>query len=337
MARVVGHMPEGLSDIQKAQRQLAVFDDSLVQQAKLYRLWEAKLFSCYKRYIAHHEIEVVCLMDRYEGKLVFVYEEIMRLLEEREKLCLQIEKMHSVFQAKALDICDSIMKDEVSARLDQIWIDKTRRKLLEQKRVKVEEECRTRAWCLDDVQRWLEEASAVAYARYDTDSEANKKYVGQYMVNLIGFAIRLGKFPEDATKMMREHQQRESELIVKLAINYRSMEKERREQEQVMFDSAMAGQNICKWVDEHIRRCGYWCQEREKLYYQIHDKQKRFTTLGKTVETLLNALYAGRSNFIVKQFESVKNIVLRAKQERELTHPRNVLLLTRPSFPKNIK
>ena len=65
-----------------------------------------------------------------------------------------------------------------------------------------------------------------------------------------------------------------------------------------MYECAMAGQNICKWVGEHIRRCGHWCQEREKLYYEIRNRKKRVVSLQATAESILNTVYEGRVTYI---------------------------------------
>ena len=334
MARAIGHSAEGLIELQKHQRELTVCDNSLVQQSAAYRQWEQKLIAAYKKYCLSHEMEMVCIMDKLEGKVIDIYEDIMCLLRERDQLRLSAEKLRDTYHTKAIDVCDRLVNDQPTERLDQKWIAATRRRLLEQMQEKVELECRTRGWCLNDVRQKLEAKTYAEYARHDADAEAKKSYVDQYTINLIGYAMRVGKFPEDMVKMMTDYQQTEIELEKKLLDNFRSMEKERLEQERVMYNCAIAGQNISKWVDEHIRRCGQWCKERERLYYAIYDKRRKNANMQSSAEVMMNALYAGRDDFIIKQMSYVKHIVLRAKREREWMHTKTLVLLSKPKLSK---
>ena len=271
-------------------------------------------------------------MEKLEGKVVDIYESILCLLEERKKLRHAAEKLHDSYHMKAIDICDRLVNDAPTQTLNSVWVTETRRRLLKQLEEKVESECRARAWCLSDVLQTLEDTAAAEYIRHDAEAEAKKEYVDQYTINLIMYAVRVGKYPEELIKKMGDYQQTEYDLNMKLSANFRSMEKERLEQERVMYNCALAGESICKWVDEHIRRCGHWCQEREKLYYEIRDKRKRYATMQTSVQALLNAVYAGRNDFMVQQMSYVKHIVLRAKRERELMHTKTIMLLGKPNF-----
>ena len=327
MARALGHTPKGFSEIQKQQRQMAICDNALVQQAARYRTTEQKLLAAYRRYIATHETEMLCPINKLENEMISVYEDVIAQLIERETLRSKTEALRDSYHSKAMDICDSFVNDEATERLDQAWVKKTRDQLLRQMQEKVEFECRARAWDLDCVQRQLEQAASAAFARLDADAEAKKKYVSQYSINLIGYAVRVGKYPEELIKEMHEQQQSENDLNAKLAANFCGMEKQRLESERTMYECAMAGQNICKWVDEHIRRCGDWCQEREKLYYEIREKRKRVASLQATAETGMNATYEGRAAFMSNQIKNLQDVVLRAKRERELLHTRTISLL----------
>ena len=334
MTRAIGHMPDGLTEIQRKQRQLAICDNGLVQQAIIYRSWEQKLLAAYRRYLSTHEVEMVVLMDKMESKLSDAYEDIARLLVERQALRSRWEVLHDAYQTKAMDLCDSLLNSQPIERLDRVWIDKTRHRLICQMQEKNEAECRLRAWDLNDFQRQLKKAALAAFARHDADAEANKEYVNQYTVNLIGYAVRIGQFPEDIVKTMNEHQQSENELTVKLADNFEAMEKERLDQERTMYSCAMAGQNISKWVNEHVRRAEQRCFEREKLYYDIREKRKQVVTMRQAAETMLNSLYGGRAAFIEKQLKELEDVVLRAKRERELMHARTIVVLKKPDFRK---
>ena len=335
MTRVIGHMPDGLTVIQRKQRELAICDNGLVQQAAVYRSWERKLLAAYKRYLSMHEVEMVLVMDKMESKLIDAYEDIARLLVERQTLRSQTEALHDAHHTKAMDVCDSLLNDQPTERLDKVWIDKTRRRLICEMQEKTELECRLRAWDLNDFQHQLKNASLAAFAGHDADAEANKVYVNQYTINLIGYAVRIGQFPEDIVKSMNEHQQSETFLTLKLAANFEAMEKDRLDQECTMFNCAMAGQNIGKWVNEHVRRSEQWCFEREKLYYEIHEKRKQVLTLRESAETMLNSLYGGRAAFIEKQMKDLEDVVLRAKRERELMHARTIVMLKKPNFRKH--
>ena len=336
MAMALGRPAKGLPEIQKQQRQMAVCDNALVQQAARYRTAEQKLLAAYKRYIASHEIDLLCSISRLENEVISVYEDVIEQLVERETLRSKTEALRDNYHSKAMDICDTLVNAEPTQCLDQVWIQKTRDQLLRKMQEKVEFECRARAWDLDSVQRQLEQAASAAFVRLDADAEARKKYVSQYSVNLIGYAVRVGKYPEDLIKEMHEQQQIENDLNVKLAANFSGMEKQRLESERTMYECAMAGQNICKWVDEHIRRCGEWCQEREKLYYEIREKRKRVGRLQTTAESIMNATYEGRAAFMSNQMKNVEDVVLRAKRERELLHTRTISLLKVPSMVKRL-
>ena len=334
MTRAIGRMPDGLNEIQRKQRQLAICDNGLVQQATVYRSWEQKLLAAYKRYLSTHEVEMVVVMDKMENKLIDAYEDIARLLVERQTLRLQTEVLHEAYHTKAMDVCDSLLNNQPTERLDKAWVEQTRQRLIRRMQETNEMECRIRAWDLNDFQCQLKKAALAAFTRHDAEVEANKAYVDQYNINLIGYAVRIGQFPEDVVKTMNEHQQSENELTLKLAANFELRERERLDQERTMYVCAMAGQNISNWTNEYDRRSAHWCFEREKLYYEIREKRKQVATQREVAEAMLNSLYGGRADFIEKQLKDLEDVVLRAKRERELMHARTIVMLKKVDFRK---
>ena len=257
-------------------------------------------------------------MDKMESKLLDAYEDIVGLLNERQTLQTQIEDMHEAFRMRVLDVCDSLPNAQPTPRLNREWVDATRERLMEWMHEKGEMECRVRMWDLSSFQRQLRKSALAGFARHDADAEANKKYVSQYVINLIGYAVRVGRFPEEIVRSMYEHERNEIEFNLKLADNFKNMEKERMDQECTMFTCAMAGQNISKWTEEHARRSEYWTFEREKMYYEIHHARKQVLRLREAAELELNALYGERAEFMDKQIKDLEEVALRAKRLREL-------------------
>ena len=325
-------MPEGLSEIQQKQRQLAICENGLVQQAIVYRSWENQLLSMYKSYLSSQRVKSVSAMDKMEGKLLDAYEDIVGLLNERQTLQTQIEDMHEAFRMRVLDVCDSLPNAQPTPRLNREWVDATRERLMEWMHEKGEMECRVRMWDLSSFQRQLRKSALAGFARHDADAEANKKYVSQYVINLIGYAVRVGRFTEEIVRSMYEHERNEIEFNLKLADNFKNMEKERMDQECTMFTCAMAGQNISKWTEEHARRSEYWTFEREKMYYEIHHARKQVLRLREAAELELNALYGERAEFMDKQIKDLEEVALRAKRLRELMHARTILTLQKIDF-----
>ena len=192
------------------------------------------------------------------------YEDIMSLYVEREELTGQLETLKEKNRNEVLDVCDQKLKPNkyTVERLDQAWIKKIRDQLYEQMELKVKAECQLRAWDLNDVMEKFVKKTTGIWDWYDKERVVAKKQLEQYQTNLLAYAFRVGQYPEIVYEM-RNHVRRVVDIDTEFTRHFERVEKERVENESVLFERVMKGEGFSEWMDGMV--CDYKTQCLERI------------------------------------------------------------------------
>ena len=326
MTRIIQRAPASLAEVTETRRLQAICDDSLVQQNRRYDKIEQKLYSLYKKWWTQHELEDLYLIDKYEDRLICVYEDIILLYAERQKLQNALEKLQEKNREEAMDICDKKISKVATDRIDREWENKKRNQLFEKMELVVKEECRSRAWYLNDVMSRFARAATIRWKRYDADREEKKKYVDEYLTNLLSYAVRIGQYPEILNDV-RGHLMLSENLHAEVARNFEKTEQERVKNELELYKCSMTGQSTRQLADQADRCSSSLSHERQYLYRRIYESKVKIESHDAKAKLLLQDLYEKRGRFIAKQLIDVEEILLKGKSERETFNPKNILVL----------
>ena len=315
MSRMMCQLPKGQHRLVDMTEKMFILDDVIESQTRRYKEVERALFGFYVRVGRGNPADAERI-DELENRLSVLFEDILDLFSERETLCQDMERLREEVRDQALKVCVEkfgTFEFEI-VKCDDEWMWHTQANLCESMKEKLREECRVRAMNLNEMMIMFEEKARLAWEQFDEKSEERKKWVNEFRLNLIGYAINVNRFG-DLVSNVRKTKCRGMELEKELEGHFRFADRDRYIYEMY----------VCNGVNDDLEtrttalnnRHNDHVAERVVLYKKLSICAKQFESHQDQLDLHLGALYERRQADLSRRLCRIKDVMLNGKKKRD--------------------